>query len=63
MMFYTIKGILSDKLQNMSDKKQRVIANDIDKVNAYLDEGWVIVSIHTTNTTTIFLLQKDLTLR
>ena len=47
----------------MSDKKQRVIANDIDKVNAYLDEGWVIISIHTTNTTTIFLLEKDLTLR
>ena len=61
--FCTFKGILSDKQQNMSDKKQRVIANDIDKVNAYLDEGWVIVSIHTTNTTTIFLLQKDLTLR
>ena len=47
----------------MSDIKQRVIANDIDKVNAYLDEGWVIVSIHTPNTTTIFLLEKDLTLR
>ena len=47
----------------MIDKKQRVIKDDIDKVNAYLDEGWVIVSIHTTNTTTIFLLEKDLTLK
>lgn len=47
----------------MSDKKQRVIADNIDKVNAYLDEGWVIVSIHTTNTTTIFLLEKDFTLK
>lgn len=47
----------------MSDIKQRIIANDIDRVNAYLDEGWVIVSIHTTNTTTIFLLEKDLTLK
>jgi hypothetical protein len=45
------------------DTKQRVIKDDIDKVNAYLDEGWVIVSIHTTNTTTIFLLEKDLTLK
>ena len=63
MIFYAINGILSDKLQKMSDKKQRIIANDIDKVNAYLYEGWVIISIHTTNTTTIFLLEKDLTLR
>lgn len=47
----------------MNDKKQRVIANDIDKVNAYLDEGWIIVSIHTTNNTIIFLLEKDLTLK
>ena len=63
MIFYTINGILSDKLQNMSDKKQRIIANDIDKVNDYLDNGWLIVSIHITNATTIFLLEKDLTLR
>ena len=61
--FYIFKGIISDKLQNMSDKKQRVIYNDVDKVNTYLDEGWVIVSIHTTNTTTIFLLEKDFTLK
>lgn len=63
LLFYINKGIISDKLQNMSDTKQRVIADNIDKVNSYLDEGWVIVSIHTTNTTTIFLLEKDLTLK
>jgi hypothetical protein len=45
------------------DTKQRVIKDDIDKVNTYLNEGWYIVSIHTTNTTTIFLLEKDLTLK
>jgi hypothetical protein len=50
------------KINNM-DKKQRVIKDDIDKVNTYLNEGWYIVSIHTTNTTTIFLLEKDLTLK
>jgi hypothetical protein len=47
----------------MIDKKQRVIKDDIDKVNTYLNEGWYIVSIHTTNTTTIFLLEKDFTLK
>jgi hypothetical protein len=45
------------------DTKQRVIKDDIDKVNTYLNEGWYIVSIHTTNTTTIFLLEKDFTLK
>jgi hypothetical protein len=45
------------------DTKQRVIKDDIDKVNTYLNEGWYIVSIHTTTTTTIFLLEKDLTLK
>lgn len=45
------------------DTKQRVIKDDIYQVNNYLDEGWYIISIHTTNTTTIFLLEKDFTLK
>lgn len=47
----------------MSDKKQRVIADNIDKVNAYLDEGWYIHSVHTTSDSIIFVLHKDLTLK
>ena len=54
---------MSDKFQNMSDKKQRVIYNDVDKVNTYLDEGWIIISIHAWSETIIFLLEKDLTLK